>query len=283
MHQQPGGVGIGHETCRLAQAAVRLAWDHVAFVRPDTDRVLRDSAQPGWRGHLRIGQRITLHHLIMGLAFAVQLHQAQRTQLAQRFQVADFERLDVNRRRGVAVAAACERLDQRFFHGQAQVLEVLRMLGLDVQANLATLADLQGFHQVDDFLQGGNLELAVEAGVARTDIGDALDGAQTLEFGGGEVLAEPAVELDTVDPLLALAISEFRVPGHVGGQAEFVVVACKQLPVLAHHQVRFNIVGALQHGDRVGREGMLRQVTAGATVGDDQRFTGIGALGGGHC
>ncbi len=169
------------------------------------------------------------------------------------------------------VAVAVQGLHQRAFHGQAEALEVGAVLDLGVQADGALLADLQAFHQVDDLLQGGDLEGAVQARIARADRGDALDGAQGLQFGEGEVFAEPAGEFHSVDFLRALAVGEFRVLGDIGGQAQLVVVAGDQLAVAGHHQVRLDVVGAHHHRQGVGAQGVFRYVTAGATVGDDQR------------
>ena len=145
------------------------------------------------------------------------------------------------------------------------------MLGFRVQADAPALTELQGFHQVDDLLQGRDFQAAVEARVARADIRDALDGAQGLQFGEGEIFAEPAGKGDAIDLLGALAIGKLGALRDVGGQAQFVVVSGDDLAVAGHHQVRLDIVGALEHGQGIGGQGVLRQVAAGAAVGDHQR------------
>ncbi len=144
------------------------------------------------------------------------------------------------------------------------------MLGLDIQADPSAFALLQGLHQVDDFLQGGNLQAAIEARIARTDIRNSLDGAEGFQLGQREILAEPAGQADAVDRLGAFAFGEFGTLRHIGGQAEFVVVARDQFAVTGHDQVRFDVIRALQDRQGVGGEGVLREVATGAAVGDDQ-------------
>jgi len=108
-------------------------------------------------------------------------------------------------------------------------------------------------------------------GIARADIRDALDGAQGLQLCEGEVFAEPAGEGDAVDLLGALAIGKLGALGDIGGQAQLVVVAGDDMAVTGHHQVRLDVVGALENGQSIGGQGVLRYIAAGAAMGDHQR------------
>ena len=56
--------------------------------------------------------------------------------------------------------------------------------------------------------------------------------------------------------------------GDVGDAIEVMVVQYHQLVVLGHHQILFEVIGALGVGHRFRRQGVFRQVAAGAAVGD---------------
>ena len=56
---------------------------------------------------------------------------------------------------------------------------------------------------------------------------------------------------------------------HVRHAVKIMVVQDDQLVVLRHHQILLQIIRALGIGHRFCRQRMLRQITAGATVGDN--------------
>ena len=56
----------------------------------------------------------------------------------------------------------------------------------------------------------------------------------------------------------------------VGHPIEIVVMEHHQPIVFGHHQVLLKIIGALSVGHRFCRQRMLRQIAAGAPVGDDK-------------
>ncbi len=211
MHLQASGVGVRHEVGGLAEIAVGVTRNDVALFGADARGVARDGLQAFCGCHLRIGQFAATYFLIVGLPTAKQLDQAQLRQAAEGLEVLHFKGLDVDRRTAACIAVAVEDAHQWFFHSQAKLLEVRRVLGFRVQTDAAALAQLHGFHQIDDLLQRRDFQAAVEPRVTGTDRWDALDGAQGFQLGQGEVFAEPAGELHAVDHLRALAVGEFGV------------------------------------------------------------------------
>lgn len=56
--------------------------------------------------------------------------------------------------------------------------------------------------------------------------------------------------------------------GDVGDAIEVMVVQHHQLVVFGHHQILFEVIGALRVGHCLRRQSVFRQVAAGAAVGD---------------
>jgi hypothetical protein len=143
--------------------------------------------------------------------------------------------------------------------------EVGRVLGLRVDAHAGALGE------VDDLLEGRDELGAVEDGVGRPHVGQALLGPQGPQLGQGEVLGEPAGDPRAVHGLGGAAVGELGVAGHVGGGGDVVLVSGHELVVLGGHQVGLDVVGAHLDGELVGGEGVLRPVAGAAAVTDHQR------------
>ena len=72
----------------------------------------------------------------------------------------------------------------------------------------------------------------------------------------------------SVDQLGAPSVG--KLPRHIRGVRQVVLVARNQHAVRGDHQIRFDEVSALFDGQRVGLQRMFRQVSAGSAVGDDE-------------
>jgi hypothetical protein len=70
--------------------------------------------------------------------------------------------------------------------------------------------------------------------------------------------------------------------GHVGRPADLVLVAGDEHPILRGDEVGLDVVGAHAGAQRVRGQGVLRAVSRGAAMGDDERLGLLTApLGGG--
>jgi hypothetical protein len=129
----------------------------------------------------------------------------------------------------------------------------------------------------DDLVQRGDAELTIEARAAQ--LRQALAGIQRLQLGQGEVFGEPAFDALAIDGPGGLAAGEFGMGGDVGGAADLVLVARHHHPVLGHHQIGLDVVGAIGNGLGVGRQGVLGQQRAGAAMAVDRRLARRGRIG----
>jgi hypothetical protein len=161
------------------------------------------------------------------------------------------------------------RVSTRGPEGQTDGLVVGRMLGLRVDADRTALLLRLALHEVDDLLEGGNLELPVELLRA---IPEVLDGAELLDLGQREVGREPAFVGDPVDHHGALAGGELRMVLHVGGEDEVRLMPRDQVAILGHDEVGLDVVGAELDGERVPLQGVGGEISMGASMADDQRF-----------
>ena len=84
---------------------------------------------------------------------------------------------------------------------------------LDVQPDRAVPAPGLLGQQHEQLVEGGDLEPAVPAGVARPPLGQPLDGPERLQLGQREVLAEPAAHLAAAELLDRAPVRELRVRG----------------------------------------------------------------------
>ena len=98
---------------------------------------------------------------------------------------------------------------------------------------------------------------------------------RVLQFRQREVLGEPAGDLRCRRCSCAAAPrGELRVRGHIGGAADLVLVPRHQHAIARRHQIRLDVVGALQDGQRIGRPACAR---AGSRSRHDGR-SGCGVL-----
>ncbi len=266
---------IAHQRGGRAQRALVIQRNDRAQLRADAVGVHGDVLQAGWGHHLCVGQRATGLGDVgrLGVTLPQQLQQADvavaRDLAAQVAQVGGLERLDGDRA-DVGIGVAAQRRQQFVFHRQADRLEVGRVLDLRHQAD-ATVGTPCLLHQEgQDLVKAGDAELAVVGGAAQ--FWQALTRVQRLQLGQGEVFGEPALNLLPVDDLAGAAAGELGMRGHVGGAADLVLVAGHHHPVLGHHQVRFDVVGAIGNRLRIGGQGVLRQQRACAAVAIDRHL-----------
>ena len=151
---------------------------------------------------------------------------------------------------------------------QAEGLVVGRVLGLGIDADGAALLARLPLDEVDDLLEGRDLEAAVELLWA---VGEGLHGTQRLDLPQREVRGEPALFRGAVDGGGAPAAGEFRAPAHVGGRDQVGLVARDQVAVLRRHEVRLDEIGAQLDGERVAFQRVVGQVARGAAMADDER------------
>ena len=266
---------IAHQRGGRAQRPLGIQRNDRAQLRTDAVGVGRDVLQPGRGHHLRVGQLPTGLGDVgrLGVALPQQLQQADvavaRDLAAQVAQVGGLERLDGDRADvGIGVAAQCSQ--QLVFHRQADRLEVGRVLDLRHQAD-ATVGTPGLLHQEsEDLVEAGDAELAVVGGAAQ--FRQALARVQRLQLGQGEVFGEPTLDLLPVDDFAGAAAGELRMRGHVGSATDLVLVARHHLPVLGHHQVRFDVVGAIGNRLRIGGQGVLGQQRACTAVAIDRHL-----------
>jgi hypothetical protein len=128
----------------------------------------------------------------------------------------------------------------------------------------------------DDLLKRRDLELPVEDGVRRTQVGQALLRPQRPELGEREVLGEPAGDRDAVDHLRGAATRELRALGDVRRARDVVLVPCDEDVILRRDEVGLDVVGSQRDGELVRRERVLRPVAARSSVSDHDR-AGVGS------
>ena len=266
---------IAYQRGRRAEATGGIQRNHHAQVGADAIGIAGDLVQPGRGDHVGIAlAALGRQHIArLLLRVAQQLQQADVAVASQRAaqvaQVAHFERLD--RHRGHAgIRVGLQGFHQQVFHRQADSLEVGAVLDLrhqpDPAPGAAGLLDQEG----DDLVQRGNAELAVERGAAQ--LRQPLAGVQRFQLGQGEVFGEPALDAFAIDGLRGFALGELGMRGHVGGAADLVLVSRHQRAVLGHHQVRFDVVGAIGNGLGVRGQGVFGQQRAGAAVAVHRRL-----------
>ena len=143
-----------------------------------------------------------------------------------------------------------------------------RELHFRIDTDLAAGALVQALDENDLFLEGVDAKLARPSREApRIDrlAGlriEALDDAQLAELCPREV--------DRVEAAVR-TLPSGKARGDVRGAVQRDVMLHDQHAVLGEDQVLFEVVGALRVSQRLGSQRMLRQIPAGATVGDDRR------------
>ena len=280
------------DVCRAAVGAQRdrLDADELALPRPDAVGVARDLGQACRCDHVGVGATVAAGNEIPRRAVGIvgqidavaggqivvvarqQLHEAHTGQAAQLLEIGDLERLHDHR---VALAApVCGRQHVGELALQRQVLLLMpgRVLGFGIDTDGAAGAHGFLFRQVDDFLEGRNLEGVVEAWAAR---GDAFARTQLLDFGEREIRREPVVVLHAVDAGLALARGELGNCRYVGRAAEHGLVARDQHAIPGRYEVRLDEVRTHRDGGAIGLQRVLGQVARGAAVADDQRRAAV--------
>ena len=286
-----GGIGVvdlavAIDVDRLAVGADRALDAHdVALPGADAVGVRLDLGQAGGRDHdveialvARLGPLVgAIDRHRVGDGAGLHVHAVAVDQLDELglqalalhvLEAAGFEGLHEHRRRLAVEARLVEHGDQLVLHRQAEVAEEGRVLGLGVDGDGLAGALLGGLHQVQHLLEGGHLVAAV---VLLRALGVGGDGAQALDLGQREVLAEPAGLRLAVDLHRALAGREFGAAGDVGAQRQVGVMAGDEHAVLGGDQVHLDHVGAELDGAGIGLQRLLGQVAGGATVRDHQR------------
>ena len=304
MHEETGRVGIlhhpggwqRHPVAFVDQPVVvqvhRLAIgpdreprrDEVGLPWADAVRIGADLGQTLRREQVLIGTAILgqgevvglpqrqrlIHRAVRVLAGAVnELHQPHLGARAQRLQVAHLEGLDDDRGvlLGVTVAGQCSQ--QLVLDGQAQRAMVGAVLDLGIDADGAPGATALVAGQLQHFLEGGHLVLAV---VALIPFFQGLHGAQRAQLGQREVADEPALFLDAIDRALALAAGELGMVLHVGGGRDVGLMPHHQHAILGGDQVRLDEVGPAVDGPLIARQRVVRQVTGRTAVPQHQRL-----------
>ena len=161
-----------------------------------------------------------------------------------------------------------QRGDERALERQPEVRVVGRVLGLGVDADGAAARGSRGLGEVQDLLEGRDLELPVVLMVA---LGERLHGAQGLDLREREVGCEPALLVDAVHVLGRLAVGELVVRRDVRRAGDVRLMACDQVAVLRRHEVGLDVVRALRDGERVARERVVRPVAGRAAMADHER------------
>src|SRR3546814_8047249 len=103
------------------------------------------------------------------------------------------------------------------------------MLGLGIDADRVAAPLVDAGEQVENLLEGRDLELAVVGGAAQAR--DTFLCAQRLQFGKREILGEPARDRLAVDRLRRLSIRIFGMIGDVGGLRNLILVPRDEHPV----------------------------------------------------
>ncbi len=260
------------------RAALQLFREELIFgpERPDVDLQsvrMRSLYRRRCRERLVDADRIGVARDIGEVADGVlqKLDQRQSRHAAQLAEVAVIEGLDEHRgvRRGKLVTL--ERIEYRGFLWQAQLAEMLRMLGLRIDTHRGPSRELQ------DLIEGRYRELPVEGGILRAQQRQAFARPQGAQFFERKVFREPAVHGLAVYDLGASARREFGMGGDVGGLPNLIFVTRNQHPVAGHDEVRFDVVRPLVDRPLIGRKGMLRPLPARAPMGDDDDFAHSGS------
>ncbi len=211
---------------------------------------------------------------VVGAALALgEEDQRHRQPLAgEHLQVGQLHRLHDDGRAHLVEAMGSQCLEHQRLQLDAECREVGRVLDLGGDRDGASEVLGELLPQVQDLLEGGHEVLAVvgRALGALSRLGFACP--QRAQLGQGEVLGEPVGHRDPVHDLGRAAVRELRVVGHVRRVAEEVLVAHDQDAVTGGDEVRLDDVGAQLRPERIGRQGVLRQVARGAAVGDHERL-----------
>ena len=275
-----GGIGIVDlavlvDIDRLAVGAHRaLDADDVALPWADAVGVGFDFRQAGRRHHRAEGARVAglgpfvgpvdRNRISHGAGLHVdavavdELDQLGVQALALHvFQAAGLERLDVDGRGFAVQARGVDHRDELVFQRQPHVAEPGRVLRFRVDRDgAAGFARLQ-LLEVEDLLEGRDLELAVEL------LGPLCVGrntAQRLDFCQGEVLNEPAGLRFAVDFHRLLARGKFGMARDVGADCQVGVVPRDQHAVLGDEKVHFDDVGTQLDGARIGFHRLFREI-----------------------
>ncbi|GAB3751321.1 hypothetical protein GCM10028795_19170 [Lysobacter olei] len=163
-------------------------------------------------------------------------------------------------------------LEQAILKGEAQLLEMGRVLEFRDQADGAPQATGFGGDQFDHFIQRGNRELAVMGGGPKS--GKTFVDAQRLQFGEGEVFGKPPFEGLAVDNLLPAAVRELGPLSYIGRAAEFALMSGDEHSITRGHQIGLDEIRAVGDGLGIRRQRVLRTQSAGAAVGDHERAQG---------
>ena len=107
--------------------------------------------------------------------------------------------------------------------------------------------------------------------ILRAHVRKTLPGAQSGQFGPGEVFGEPASEGVTGELLGRVAAGELGARSDIRGDGNVVFVAQHQHAISGGDDVGFDRVGAELEREGVGGTGVFGAVAAGSAVTDDKR------------
>ena len=307
MHEETGRVGILHHpggrqrhpvafvdqpvTVQVHRLAIRPDREprrnDVGLPRTDAVGIGADLGQALRREQVLIGPAVLgqgevvglaqrqrlVHRTIRVLAGAVdELHEPHLGARTQRLQVAHLEGLDDDRGILFGVTVAGQRSQQLVLDGQAQRAMVGAVLDLRIDADGTPGATALVAGQLQHFLEGGHLVLAV---VALIPFFQGLNGTQRAQLGQREVADEPALFLDTIDRALALALGKLGMVLHVGGGRDVGLMPHHQHAILGGDQVRLDEVSPAVDGPLIARQRVVRQVARRTAVPQHQRLLSI--------
>ena len=149
---------------------------------------------------------------------------------------------------------------------------IRRVFGLGVNADHPAARRAFFAYQLEDFLESRNLQLAVEVlGACRI----RLDRAQLPDLGQREVAREECGDRFSIEHACGAAIRELGALSDIGGRIEHWLVSCNQVTVARRDQIRFDEVRALLDRKQIRRKRVLRPVTRGAAMCDDERRSSV--------
>src|SRR5262245_52384105 len=166
---------------RRPQRPVRIDRLNQLLGHSDSGGVLPNGTKASGLEHGAIRPPVAARHPIEGGAIEVdQLDQLELGAAGESLEIADFERLDEDWVITPAVSVTFQDGEDRIRDREAQPFVVRRVLGLRIHADPTTGRSLMPGYEIEDLVEGGNLELAIV--LVRTAC-QPLASSQSLDVG----------------------------------------------------------------------------------------------------
>ncbi len=287
MHLQLAGMGFFHHRRQLHVTRRRAFRHQHMVVRANAVSVLRDLRHRPRFEHPVIA---VVHPLAVGLPLLglipvgigdklhqIEIHPHFRLQLLlDALELVGVKALQINLILLAGIAIFLQHVQRAGGNVLAFLMVEPRRFDLRVDADVFAGRMVQPLHKLNLLFKGMNTEIRfTHRETARISL-HVLAIFRLKPFGKLQRLYLGEGKVDGVEAaILTRPLREAL--GHVGHPIQIVVMQHHQPVVFRHHQVLLEVVRPLRVGHRFRRQGMFRQIAAGAAVGDNDFFPRDGA------